>query len=118
MTVLDDHHAVILEKLGELKGQMVTLTSVVEQRREDINGVFLRLGQVEKTGITRDDLAKVEHRVASIEQQIAKWAGICLAASVALPFITPAILRAAHFVGDGAELQKEIDKADRPAPPI
>jgi hypothetical protein len=82
-------HGDILEKLGELKGQVATLISLVAQKREDINTIYGRLGQLEKSTVSREELGNAEQRISGLEKEVAKWAGICLAASLALPVVMP-----------------------------
>lgn len=86
-------HGDILEKLGELKGQVATLISLVAQKREDINTIYGRLGALEKTSISREELSSAEQRISGLEREVAKWAGICLAASLALPVVMPYLAR-------------------------
>ena len=82
-------HGDILERLGELRGQVNTLIVLVGQKREDLNALFARVGIVEQKAATREEMADVERRIGGIEREVAKWAGICLAASVAFPFFVP-----------------------------
>ena len=82
-------HGDILEKLGELKGQVTTLINLVAQKREDINAIYGRVSTLEKTTATRDELGSAEQRISGLEKEVAKWAGICLAASLALPLVMP-----------------------------
>lgn len=84
-------HGDILEKLGELKGQVATLISLVAQKREDIQAIDARVGQLERNTASRDELGSAEQRITSIEKEVAKWAGICLAASLAFPLVMPRI---------------------------
>lgn len=103
-------HGDILEKLGELKGQVATLISLVAQKREDINAIYGRVGILEKTSVTRDEMNSAEQRINGLEKEVAKWAGICLAASLALPMITPYLLQGAQQLerraGDAQEQLK------------
>lgn len=85
-------HGDILEKLGVLQGQVNTLINLVGQKREDINALHCRVGALEKTSVNREELGSAEHRITGLEKEIAKWAGICLAASLALPILTPYLL--------------------------
>lgn len=100
-------HGDILEKLGELKGQVGTLIGMVGQKREDINALYGRVGLLEQLTASRQDLGEAEKRINSLEKEIAKWAGICLAASVALPIITPYILQGAQQLEQNAENRLE-----------
>jgi len=89
-------HGDILEKLGELKGQVQTLIGLVGQKREDINALYGRLSLLERTAATRDELGSAENRIGGLEKEVAKWAGICLAASLALPIVTPYLIQGAE----------------------
>ena len=91
-------HGDILEKLGELKGQVATLISLLAQKRDDINAIYGRVGLLEKTSASRDELGSAEQRISGLEKEVAKWAGICLAASIALPLVTPYLLQGAERV--------------------
>jgi hypothetical protein len=75
--------------LGELKGQVTTLINLVGQKREDINALYGRVGLLEQLSASRQELGDAEKRINSLEKEIAKWAGICLAASLALPLVMP-----------------------------
>jgi hypothetical protein len=100
-------HGDILEKLGELKGQVATLISLIAQKREDIITLYGRVSDLEKSTATREDLGSAEQRINSLEKEIAKWAGICLAASVALPILTPYILQGAQQLERKADQRQE-----------
>ena len=91
-------HGDILEKLGELKGQVATLINLVGQKREDINNLYGRIGSLEKDSVSREELCNAEHRINTLEKEIAKWAGICLAASLGLPLIVPYMLNSAEYL--------------------
>ncbi len=97
-------HGDILEKLGELKGQVATLIGLVGQKREDINALYGRVGLLEQLTATRQDLGEAEKRITGLEKEIAKWAGICLAASLALPILTPYIRQGAQ------QLERDADQ--------
>jgi hypothetical protein len=56
-------HGDILEKLGELKGQVATLISLVAQKREDIQAIDGRVGQLERNTASRDELGSAEQRI-------------------------------------------------------
>jgi hypothetical protein len=84
-------HGDILEKLGELKGQVATLIALVAQKREDINAIYGRVGVLEKTSVSRDELGSAEHRITGLEKEVAKWAGICLAVAMLMPIVMPRI---------------------------
>jgi len=82
-------HGDILVTLGELKVQVTTLINLVGQKREDINALYGRVGLLEQLSASRQELGDAEKRINSLEKEIAKWAGICLAASLALPLVMP-----------------------------
>jgi hypothetical protein len=86
-------HGDILEKLGELKGQVATLILIVSQKREDINALYARIGLIEKTGASHTDVDGVSCRVALLERQASKWLGICLAITFLFPLAVPGIQR-------------------------
>ena len=96
-------HGDIMEKLGELKGQVATLISLLAQKRDDINALYGRVGLLEKTSASRDELGGAEQRISGLEKEVAKWAGICLAASIALPLVTPYLLQGAERIEQKVE---------------
>jgi len=98
-------HGDILEKLGELKGQVATLISLLAQKRDDINQLYGRVGLLEKTSASREELGSAEQRISGLEKEVAKWAGICLAASIALPLVTPYLLQGAE------RLEQKVEQA-------
>ena len=100
-------HGDILEKLGELKGQVATLISLVAQKREDINAIYGRVSVLEKSTVSREELGAAEQRINGLEKEVAKWAGICLAASVALPILTPYIQQGAQQLEQKAGHRQE-----------
>jgi len=74
MPVPDDvSHGDIYHKLGSLEGKLEALLLSVGERREDINGLFARLRQV-------------EHRVA--------WA---MGAAVVISFLVPYLVNSIEF---------------------
>ena len=89
-------HGDILEKLGELKGQVATLISLVAQKREDINTLYGKVSQLEKTAATREEMSSAEQRISGLEKEVAKWAGVCLAASLAFPIVMPYLTQGAE----------------------
>lgn len=93
----DVTHGDILLQIGELKGQVATLITLVGQKREDINNAFSRLAVVEKSCADRSDLVKVEARVSVLERDVAKWAGICIAVGVIMPLAVNAAKPYLHF---------------------
>ena len=90
--VSEPTHGDILEKLGQLKGQVDTLIGLVGQKREDINALYGRVSLLEKTTASRTEISDVEKRITSIEKDIAKeigkWAGICLSGSLLMGLLT------------------------------
>jgi TFIIF-interacting CTD phosphatase-like protein len=95
-------HGEILAQIGELKGQVSTLITLVREKRDDINAAFTRINVLEKNGVSREELNNAENRIRLIEKDIAKWAGVCLAVSFSFPFIIP-------------YLNKIISQAEHPA---
>ena len=91
-------HGDILEKLGELKGQVQALISMVGQKREDINALHERIGILEKTSASRSEMSSAIHRITGLEKEIAKWAGICIAIAVLMPVMMPQLQRALQVV--------------------
>jgi hypothetical protein len=51
-----------------------------------------------------------EQRINGLEKEVAKWAGICLAASLALPIITPYLLQGAQQLERRAGYAQEQSK--------
>ena len=80
-------HGDILEKLGELKGQVATLITLVAEKREDINALY--------------------GRVSTLEKDWAKWVGICLAAAFLMPLVTPRIQQGLGIIEHNAEQKLE-----------
>lgn len=91
MPLNEPSHGDILEKLGELKGQVATLINLVGQKREDINSLYGRVGALEKSAPSREELVRTEVRIGLVEKELAKWAGICLAAAFLMPIVLPRI---------------------------
>jgi len=100
-------HGDILFQIGELKGSLNALALLMSQRREEINGLFTRVGIIEQNAARRDDVEKaksaartdldtIEKRILAMELTAAKWAGICLAAAFISPFLMPKIERLFH----------------------
>jgi hypothetical protein len=100
-------HGEILFQIGELKGSLNALALLMSQRREEINGLFTRVGVIEQNAARREEVEKakstakadldaIEKRILAMELTAAKWAGICLAAAFISPFIMPRIERAFH----------------------
>lgn len=95
-------HGEILAQIGELKGQVSTLITLVREKRDDINAAFTRLNVLERNGVSREELGNAEDRIRLIEKDIAKWAGVCLAVSFSFPILIP-------------YLSKVINQAEHPA---
>ncbi len=91
-------HGDILVRLGELKGQVDTLITLVGQKREDINAAFARVGVLEKESATHSEVSQVSARVGLLERELAKWFGICLAVGVLMPVVMPQIQRSLGIV--------------------
>jgi hypothetical protein len=118
MTERQPTHGDIMEKLGEMKGSLNSLTLIVSQKREDINALFSRMSIIEQNTARREeveksvetarlDLSTIEKRVMMMELTAAKWAGICLAVAFAAPFVVPRIERL--FTGtDKASLTRSL----------
>lgn len=88
-------HGDILEKLGELKGQVTTLITLVAEKREDITNLYGRVSTLEKTATSRDELGEMEKRISGLEKEVAKelgkWAGITLVGAMVLSLVAPRI---------------------------
>jgi hypothetical protein len=113
-------HGEILFQIGELKGSLNALALLMSQRREEINGLFTRVGVIEQNAARREEVEKakstaksdldaIEKRILAMELTAAKWAGICLAVAIIAPFVAPRIERALF----AAEYQ-----FTHPAPPV
>jgi len=94
MAVNEPTHGDILVQIGELKGQVATLITLVGEKRDDINAAFTRIGVLEKSAVSRDELTAAENKISNVEKDIAKWTGICLALTFSLPFVAPYITKA------------------------
>jgi hypothetical protein len=94
MSVNEPTHGDILVQIGELKGQVATLITLVGEKRDDINAAFTRIGVLEKSAVSRDELSAAGNRISNVERDIAKWTGICLALTFSLPFVAPYITKA------------------------
>jgi hypothetical protein len=101
-------HGEILSQIGELKGQVSTLITLVREKRDDINAAFTRLNVLERNGVSRDELSAAEGRIRAIEKDTAKWAGVCLAVSFLLPIAIPYLSKVIS--------QPEHPAVTRPAP--
>ena len=87
-------HSDILVQIGELKGQVSTLITLVGEKRDDINAAFTRIGVLEKSTVSREELNEAIKQLGVLQNQVAKWAGVCLAITFALPFVVPYITKA------------------------
>jgi hypothetical protein len=94
MSVNESTHGDILVQIGELKGQVATLITLVGEKRDDINAAFTRISVLEKNAVSRDELNTAESKIGNLEKHVAKWAGVCLALTFSLPFIAPFITKA------------------------
>ena len=101
MAPFEPTHGDIMVQIGELKGQVSTLITLVGQKRDDINAIYGRISLIEKTGATHIDLSEANARVDScnarvglIEREMGKWAGICIGIAVLMPVVLPQIQRA------------------------
>lgn len=95
-------HGDILVQIGELKGKVETLVTLIGQKREDMNSMFTRISLIEKTGATHADVEKantrinsVEHdvnsRMSEVDKTLARWGGACLAISFLWPVFMPKV---------------------------
>jgi hypothetical protein len=82
-------HADILVQIGELKGQVQTLITLVGQKREDLNQAFARIGDLEQHSAPRSDLQAVEGRIRILESRVAQGVALCLVVSFAMPMALP-----------------------------
>jgi hypothetical protein len=91
-------HVDLYLQIGEMKGQLSALTVLVSQKREDLNNAFARIQALEQdtpAAKTVDDLGV---RVRALETAMARWAGIALASSVAMPILIQILLHIAEPV--------------------
>lgn len=100
-------HGDILVRLGELKGQVDTLITLVGQKREDINAAFARVGVLEKESATHIEVSQVSARLGAVEREMAKWFGICLAVGFLMPLVMPQLQRALGVVEQHAAPQTQ-----------
>ncbi len=82
-------HADILVQIGELKGQVQTLITLVGQKREDLNQAFSRIGDLEQESAPRQELQQVECRLRILEARVAQGVALCLVVSFAMPMALP-----------------------------
>lgn len=86
---MPDHevsHGDIYHKLGSLEGKVDSLTLGLTQKREDLADAFRRLNE--------------------LEQAVAKWAGVAIAASIVIPLVVSAMTPRLHF-GDPPAAARE-----------
>lgn len=111
MAINEPTHGDILEKLGELKGQVATLIGLVAQKREDINSLYGRVSVLERATASREELGEMEKRITGLEIKVAKelgkWAGITLAGALVLSFVAPRIQEVLGIVENTAEQKLE-----------
>lgn len=111
MAISEPTHGDILEKLGELKGQVATLISLVAQKREDINALYGRVSVLERGTASREELSEMEKRMTSLEKEVAKelgkWAGITLTGALVLSLVAPRIQEGLGIVEQKAEQRLE-----------
>jgi hypothetical protein len=82
-------HADILVQIGELKGQVQTLITLVGQKRDDLNQAFARIGDLEQHSAPRADLQAVDGRIRILESRVAQGLAICLVVPFSLPLALP-----------------------------
>lgn len=93
----DPDHFDILFQLGELKGQMASILLLMDQKRDDINTIFARISLIEKTAATATTVADANKKVADIEKQLARWAGVILCVAFLSPLIVPQIQKVLDY---------------------
>jgi hypothetical protein len=86
-------HGDILVQIGELKGQVSTLITLVGEKRDDINAAFTRISTLEKSTVSREELSEAVKPLGALRDQVSKWGGVCLAITFALPFVVPYITK-------------------------
>ena len=86
-------HADILVQIGELKGQVSTLITLVGQKREDLNQAFSRICDLEQESAPRVELQQVEGRLRILEARVAQGVALCLVVSFAMPMALPYLKR-------------------------
>jgi hypothetical protein len=107
-------HSDIMARLGELKGQVDTLTLLVSQKREDLNTAFTLIRSLEQSIPDKTKVDEIEKRMRVIEGQIAKWVGICLACSFLFP-VTLKLLTSPHSARTATSLFSWITPTDSAA---
>jgi DNA-binding FrmR family transcriptional regulator len=89
MPPVEPSHGDILERLGELKGQVAALTAMVAQKQEDLRTAFNLIRALEQGGATREEVQRIDMRIRGLEAQTARWAGVLLAATFMVPIVVP-----------------------------
>jgi hypothetical protein len=82
-------HGEILERIGELKGNVAALTALMAQKREDISAAFALIRALEQHSATREEVNAIDNRIRSIEAAMSRWAGVLLAATFLSPIVVP-----------------------------
>jgi hypothetical protein len=86
-------HGDILVQIGELKGQVSTLITLVGEKRDDINVAFTRISTLEKSTVLREELSEAVKPLGALQDKFNTWAGVCLAITFTLPFVVPYITK-------------------------
>jgi hypothetical protein len=87
--VPDPTHGDILERIADLRGQVTTLSSLTAQRQDDINRMSGYIRALEQNSATHSQIEGIETRMRSMETQVARWAGVLLATTLAAPVAVP-----------------------------
>jgi hypothetical protein len=115
MPPIEPSHGDILVQIGQLQGQMTTLITLMNQKREELNAASLRLNSLEKDSATHIEVGLVATRVGIVERELAKWAGICVAIACLMPLVMPQLQRALGVIEDHPTQQQHSPPA-RPRP--
>ena len=78
-------HGDIYHKLGALEGKLDAVIVSVGEKRTDLSDAF--------------------RRINALEQGVAKWAGIALAASIIIPLVVSAAAPRIHFPASPTTIQ-------------
>jgi hypothetical protein len=73
-------HGDIYHKLGALEGKLDAVIVSVGEKRTDLSDAF--------------------RRINALEQGVARWAGVALAASIVIPLLISALAPRIHFPND------------------